>query len=215
VPPRTSSCTAPSGLPYQELWHAQIQRWKQRLPRGHALGQAEDILSNLQGALWLDCLDIDLDAATATRILRHALYREYEVTWQHQAFSLEEALPYLHAPRPLPARLELPPHAQAFAEVYLRGHGPEGSLQRAMPHFGSRRMVRCLNTLLLELLTDGRPLQDLKRRAARLMASLARDGASQAHTQEVRYLRRALRMLEPCAEVCKLQDSLKGIPSGN
>ncbi|MDA0666732.1 MAG: hypothetical protein O3A95_00500 [Planctomycetota bacterium] len=187
----------------------------QRLPQGRALGSAEDILTGLQGALWLDCLDRDLDDATATRALRRALYREYEVTWKRQTFSIGEVLPYLHAAEAPLTKLELPQHAQAFADAYLLGHGSEGSLQRAMPQCRSRRMVRCLNTMLLELITDGQPLRDLKRRAARLMASLARDGVTKRHAQEVRNLKRALRMLEPCAEVCKLQHSLKGIPSGN
>jgi len=196
-------------LPYQELWRAQIQRWQARLPHGHRLGSPAAILEALQGALWLDCLGVELDDAIATRILRRALYREYEVSWQHSNLPLADRLGHLSAPD-APA-LDLPAHLQDFADAYLLGRGSEGSLRRAIPHFGSRRKVRCLNSLLLDALTVGAPLQDLKRRAARLCAAAARDGITSAHVQEARYLRRALRMLEPSPEVRQLQESLKGI----
>lgn len=213
MPPQTPSCTTNSELPFQELWCAQIQQWQRRLPRGWALGTAEDVLRGLQGALWLACLGVELDSKTATRILRRVLYREYEVAWQRHALSLSEVLPYCTASSP--ALLDLPEHGHALAEAYLLGYGPEGSLARAMPFWGSRRKVRCMNTLLLDLLTEGDPLQDLKRRAARLMAAIARDGATKANLQEGGFLRRALRMLHPSPEVRLLQDSLSGLPSEN
>ena len=213
MPPQTPTCTAPSELPFQELWRAQIARWQSRLPRGQSLGAAEDILRGLQGALWLACFGMDLDNQEATRILRRVLYREYEADWQHQALSLGEFLPYLSAASPTP--LELPEHAHPLADAYLHGQGSEGSLCRAMEHFGSRRKVRCINTLLLDLITEGEPLVDLKRRAARLLTSAARDGALKAHVQEAGYIRRALRMLQPSTEVALLQEALSDFPSDN
>lgn len=207
--PRALAPAPLSELPLEELWQAQIRRWQRRLPRGYALGTAEDIFIALQGELWLECLGLELTLVTATKALRRVLYREHEVAWQHSAFPLAQALPFLCAAAPLP--LELPEHALPFAEAYLQGQGSEGSLRRAMPHFGSRRKVRCLNTLLLQHLTDGAPLQNLKRRAARLMASVARDGITKVHAQEARYLRRALRMLDPCAEIVPLLDCLRPI----
>ncbi|PCJ55188.1 MAG: hypothetical protein COA70_02760 [Planctomycetota bacterium] len=198
-----------SELPYQELWRRQILRWLARLPHGPRLGSPESILEAVQGSLWLDCQGLALDDAVATRILRRTLYREYEVAWKHSTLPLADRLGQLSAPDP-PA-LELPPHLHDLADAYLLGLGSAGSLRRAMAYFGSRRKVRCLNTLLLDVLTDGAPLQDLKRRTARLFAAAARDGITPAHAREARYLRRALRMLEPSHKVCLMQDSLKGI----
>jgi hypothetical protein len=147
----------------------------------------------------------------ALSALRVALYHEFELGWRRtrneHPLDLELLQPESRQEKPT----EVPGHLQGLITAYLLGDGPEGNLSRAMAKFGSRRMVRHLNALLLTHLTHGHPLRDLKRRCARLFAATARDGSIPRHCREARALRRAFRMLPPDPETRALQQGLSGI----
>ena len=88
--PPTSPADATQVLQSQ---HAELElgvrRWLQRLPRGHQLGQAADILQSISGALWIELALSANPGGTATSCLRRVLYREYEKLWRHAPCSLD------------------------------------------------------------------------------------------------------------------------------
>ncbi|MGB0954113.1 MAG: hypothetical protein ACPG31_12900 [Planctomycetota bacterium] len=214
-------------MPYRHLWLRQLRAWLRRLPKGQLLGTPDEILEELQGALWL-ALQASGEAteATARQALRQVLYREFEASWAAQAFSFDESFdsPSTEAFTTVDALLtELPSGLRPIALRFLAGEGPEGVLQRGVRHFGSRRQVRLFNALLLQAILSDDPLRDLKRRCARLCVAVSQDGPLPSHRRQAKALKRALTMLEPNEEIRSLRQMLSGIaaartpadPAGN
>lgn len=202
-------------MPFRHLWLRQLHAWLRRLPKGQLLGSPEDLLEELQGALWLALrASAAPSEADARKALRQVLYRDFEAFWAHGAYSFDENLEDVFHPadRSVEALLlELPEGLRPIALRFLAGEGPEGVLQRGVRHFGSRRQVRLFNTLLVQAILTDDPLRDLKRRCARLVVAVAQDGPLPAYRRQARALRRALAMLEPNAEIRGLRKTLSGI----
>ncbi len=191
---------------WHPLWLGQVRHWQRRLPAGFQLGSPQQILGQVEGALWLACKGtLPTSRSQAWRALRQVLYQEFERPWRHF-----HPLPQTLA-GPSPAPLDLPPAILPFAEAYLQGQGPEGCLRRACRFWHSRRKARLLNRQILQALYGYNPDFEVHKRAARLAAAVARDGARYSHRQEARHLRCMLRMLEPTPPMQPIHQMLSGI----
>lgn len=200
---------------FHPLWKRQLRAWQARLPQGWLLGTTEELLDELQGALWLEMhRHPQPNPILARQALRRVLYRDFEASWVHRIFPFEEALdsPAALGHSPVEGTLvDLPAGLRPIAHSYLAGDGPEGNLRRGVQQLGSRRRVRLFNTLLMAALSVGPPLQDLKRRMARLCVAVSHEGMLPAHRRQARTLNRALSMLEQTEEIRGLRRALSGI----
>lgn len=213
--PPTSPADATQVLQSQ---HAELElgvrRWLQRLPRGHQLGQAADILQSISGALWIELALSANPGGTATSCLRRVLYREYEKLWRHAPCSLDsqnELWVPEHHQDAASMLLDLPTHLLPWAEEYLRYGGPEGQLDRGALICGSRRQTRLRNSALFAALSGGQFYKDLERRAARLLTAAAVDGPLPCHVRCARDIHNVVKMLEATPKLTALRLAVSNI----
>lgn len=213
--PPTSPADATRVLQFQ---HAELElgvrRWLQRLPRGHQLGQPEEVLESVAGALWIELAQSANPSGTATSCLRRVLYREFERYWRHAPHSLDTQselwAPEFHQDA-VAQLLDLPAHLLPWAEEYLRYGGPEGRLDYGTLICGSRRQTRLRNTALFSALASGQFAEDLERRAARLLSAAAVDGPLPCHVRAARDIQNVLKMLDASPRLAALRSAVSNI----
>lgn len=182
--------------------------WLRLGPEAKRLGPPSWLLEELLGALWLEWLETPQKPLKAA--LRRVLYREHEHHWGRCLHSLE---PDQDSPRTNGSSdpLELHPPFAQWAEEYLNGDAPLGRLDFGVRLCGSRRLARWRHRCLVDQLTEGQFWLDLRRRAARLAARVAQEGALPQHRLEARSLGVILKMVEAGPWVDGLRETLSGI----
>lgn len=218
-PPRSLPTASLSSSPPKAVHHL-LDRLRPQLVRRVACYQrrtgfgsgfdAEDVVTDCLGALWLELRALDRPDRQWPRALRRVLYREWEVGGRRRGERLREDLP---AP-PGAGHAEVPEWVAPWLAPLLEGAAPRGALAPTAARLGiSRRQLRLRLTALARALTAGTFFPDLKRRAARLFARATADGTDAGVRAEAQELLRLLAMVEPpsgMAEVVRGLRSLAG-----